>query len=404
MTLVWALAFAFTIAVALPAHSQQMPDPSQMSGVPLPSPELAAGTMTIRVVRGSLSNNIAGQRVDLVVQGGAARAGTTDASGRAEFAGLSPGQQVRASTVVDGQRIESQLIAMPAQGGVRVMLFATDATDATDAANAGREAESARLRAAPAGRGIVVLGGETRFIVEQADESLSVFYILEIVNTARTPVDPGGPLLIDLPTGATGATLLTGSTPQATVGGTRVTVTGPFAPGKTSLQVGYGLPYRGARVQIQQTFPAALTQLAVAGETTGGVTMTSAQFAATRDMNADGRLFKVGNGDGLAAGATLTLVFDNLRHHARWPRFTAFGAAVAIMVIGLLLAFRRAAPAAGRTPREALAAERDARLAEIDALEARWRAGAVGDEAYHAERQGIVASLEDVYAAIDAQG
>src|SRR5690606_711814 len=124
---------------------------------------------------GSLSNNIQGQAVELTIAGGATRSATTDDAGRAEFTGLTPGQQVQASTVVDGTRLESQSIAMPAQGGIRVMLFASsepiEPIEPTEP-----------IEPVP---GSVVLGAESRFIVEQGDESLSVFYILEIVNTAR---------------------------------------------------------------------------------------------------------------------------------------------------------------------------------------------------------------------------
>ncbi|MDQ3170564.1 MAG: hypothetical protein M3Q55_10550 [Acidobacteriota bacterium] len=384
----------------MPVGAQQMPDPSQMSGVPLPSPELSTGTMTVRVVRGSLSNNLPGQRVELAVEGQSnPRVGTTDAAGRAEFTGLRAGQVVQAAATVGGERIESQRITLPSSGGIRVMLFVPETRGP-----ARPEPTNPRTSDGPAERGIVVLGGETRFIVEQGDESLRVFYILEIVNTARAPVDVGGPLLFDLPTGATSATLLAGSTPQAMVGGTRVTVTGPFAPGKTSLQVGYSLAYRGPRVVIEQSLPAALPQLAVAGETTGGVTMTSTQFAATRDMNADGRTFKVGNGDTLAAGQSIVLEFNNLPHHARWPRYTAFGAAVAIVVIGLLIGFRRGPAPTALTPRDALLASREARFGELAALDARRRDGTIADVAYRAQRERVMSSLEDVYAAIDAQG
>lgn len=368
-----------------------MPDPSQMSGVPLPSPELSTGTMTVRVVRGSLSNNLPNQRVELSVQGQSnPRIETTDASGRAQFTLLRPGQVVQAAAIIDGARIESQPITIPASGGIRVMLFVPDAPAAP---------ASPADPASPASRGSVVLGGETRFIVEQGDESLSVFYILEILNTARVPVDTGGPLLFDLPTGAVGAALLPGSTPQATVGGTRVTVTGPFAPGKTSLQIAYGFPYRGARATIAQVMPAPLTQVAVAGETTNGVTMRSGQFAATRDMNADGRMFMVGNGDSLPAGGTLTVIFDNLPHHPRWPRFLAFGAAVAIMAIGLLAGFGGRAAAPDTAP----GAAREALLAEFDALEARRRSGGIDDAAYHDARVRLVSALEDVDGAADAR-
>lgn len=396
--LCWVLvlgAMCLVLAAGVASGQVAMPDPAQMSGVPLPSGELAVGTITVRVVRGTVSNNIPNQKVELVV-GGAPREGSTGASGRAEFAGLRPGDRVQAFTTVDGTRLESQVITMPAQGGIRVMLVATDG------AAAARKEDDARLREAPAERGMVVFGGESRFIVERGDESLNVFYVLEIVNTSRTPVATDGPLIFDLPSGAIGVTLLEGSTPQATVGGSRVTVTAPFAPGKTPLQIAFELPYRGSRVTIEQRLPAALPQLAVAGETTGGVRMSSKLFTASRDMDSDGRTFVIGNGAGLPAGGELTLMFDGLPHHARWPRFAALGLAVAIMIAGLVVGFRRA-PAAEQSNRERLLESRSARFAELEALEARRRAGTVTDDAYAAERHRLTAALEDLYTALDGQ-
>lgn len=397
MTRLRALVSLCLLAVALPAYAQVgMPDPSQMSGVPLPSPELATGTITVRVVRGSLGNNIQGQLVSLAIDGGQPREATTDSAGRAEFSGLTPGQQVQATALVDGTRLDSQRIAVPSQGGVRVMLFAPAGAATTEAA-------VPSISATPI-PGTVVFGGESRFIVEQGDEALNVFYIIEILNTARAPVDPGGPLLFDLPSGATGATLLPGSTAQATVGGTRVTVTAPFAPGKTSLQIAYTLPVRGSRVTIEQSLPAALPQLAVAGETTGGVTMRSSLFNASRDMSTEGRTFMVGNGPGLPAGGTLTLTFDRLPHHPRWPRFAAFAAAVLIMVVGLVAGFSGGRDGQGfKSNRDALIAAREARFAELGALDAKKAAGALSETQYHEARAGIVAALEDIYAALDEQ-
>jgi hypothetical protein len=264
----------------------------------------------------------------------------------------------------------------------------------------GSAADSAVASAVPV-PGLVVLGGESRFIVERGDEALNVFYVLEIVNTAGAPVVTEDPLIFDLPSGARSATLLEGSTPQATVGGSRVTVTGPFAPGKTPLQIAYVLPHRGPDVTIKQRLPAALPRLAVAGETTGGVTMSSAQFEASREMSADARVFTVGNGPGLPAGGTVTISFAGLPHHSRWPRFAALGAAVAIMIGGLVLGFRR--PPASRTHsnHERLIESRAARFAELEALERRNREGLIDAAAYAAERRDLIAALEDIYAALD---
>src|SRR6516162_4541745 len=59
----------------------QMPDPKQMSGIPRPVDDLPAGSISVRLIRGSLSNNIAGHPVDLRVAG-KVRTVKTDDNGR----------------------------------------------------------------------------------------------------------------------------------------------------------------------------------------------------------------------------------------------------------------------------------------------------------------------------------
>ena len=61
-------------------------------------------------------------------------------------------------------------------------------------------------------------------------------------------MDIGGPLIFDLPREARGATLMEGSSPQATANGPRITVTGPFAPG---VDGGAG----GVRAAVQRRRP-----------------------------------------------------------------------------------------------------------------------------------------------------
>ena len=52
-----------------------------------------------------------------------------------------------------------------------------------------RQSRRGRPRRRPS-VGHVVLGEQTRFVFEMGDEALNVFNILQIVNTARTPVQP----------------------------------------------------------------------------------------------------------------------------------------------------------------------------------------------------------------------
>ena len=106
------------------APGAQMPDAKQMSGIPLPVGDLAVGTVTVRVVRGTMANVVADHPVELS-GGSSPTIARTNESGRAEFSGLRPGMRVTATTTVDGERLASQEFTVPATGGVRVALVAT---------------------------------------------------------------------------------------------------------------------------------------------------------------------------------------------------------------------------------------------------------------------------------------
>src|SRR5712671_6386150 len=68
----------------------QMPDPKQMSGIPRPVTDLPDGSISVRVIRGELSNNITNQPVELRV-GGKVLTAKTDEGGRAQFDKVTPG-------------------------------------------------------------------------------------------------------------------------------------------------------------------------------------------------------------------------------------------------------------------------------------------------------------------------
>jgi hypothetical protein len=186
-------AIGLRLGAAAAAAQINMPDPSQIAGVPLPAPELPPGTVSVRVVRERMGNNVSGQSVTLSV-GGARRTAVTDAQGRAEFASLPVAAAVVAETTVDGEALRSQEFTVPDRGGVRVALIAGVA--AARDREAAAAADAAKMPARP---GVVVFGGESRVIMEFQDDTLQVFYILEIANSARTPIDIGGPLIFSLP-------------------------------------------------------------------------------------------------------------------------------------------------------------------------------------------------------------
>jgi len=281
----------------------------------------------VRVIRGGFANNIADQPVEFTVDG-KSRTVKTDASGRSVVSGLKSGARVKVVAVVGTERLESRELTV-ADTGVRIVLVATDPEAVK------REAEDRRLAQGPAEKGLVVLGPESRVVLEFGSDRLEVFYIMQILNSARTPVDTGGPFLVDLPAEARGAGVLEGSSPKATVKGSHLTVTGPFAPGVTAVQVGFELPYSGGTARIEQRWPVQLQQLTVLVAQSGGLTLRSPQLAGTREVNDQGQAVILGSGPGVPPGSLVSLELSGLPHHAVWPRYLALSLAGAIAVLGI---------------------------------------------------------------------
>jgi hypothetical protein len=117
LAMVFLLLFS-SVAVAQP----MMMDPSKMSGISRPDPQVPAGTITVRLIRGQLSNRMTGVDVALVGADGKNYKQKTDDQGRATFAGLAaPGPYTAKAT--DGvEELASQPIELQSDMGSRVML------------------------------------------------------------------------------------------------------------------------------------------------------------------------------------------------------------------------------------------------------------------------------------------
>jgi hypothetical protein len=372
-----------------------MPDPSLIHGRAIPAPELAAGTVTVRVVREAIGNNIANEVVR-VRAGGVTRTASTDELGRAEFPNLPPGAEAVADATVGTEALVSQPFSIPRTGGLRVILVAGMA-----AAAERRKKEAEESASAPAARGTVVFGGDSRVMLQFSDDSLQVYYVLEIVNTARTKVDVGGPLTIVLPTAASGPTALEGSSPLAAVSRDRITITGPFPVGTTGVQVAYRLPYSTSEITIEQAWPVPIQRVAVAVEKVGSLAMSSAQVAETREIRTeDGDVFLLATGPALEAGRPLAVRLSNLPLHSRTPRNVALALALAVAGLGIWLGTRER----GREVRAALTRRREELLAQLTNLDLRRRGDAPDLERHASRRQRIVRDLERVYADLDQEG
>jgi hypothetical protein len=370
-----------------------MPDPKQMSGIPRPVDDLPNGAISVRLIRGSLSNNITGHPVDLHV-GPQVITVKTDENGRAEFKDFitgTSGATVKATADVDGEHLESQEFPAPTRGGIRLMLVATDPN-------------KKNVPPAPAVTGPVVLGEQSRFVMQPREEAVDIFYLLDIANNQTVPVNPPTPFVIDMPDGAAGTAIMDGSSPQASVKGARVTVEGPFQPGHTYVQIAATLPAESGSIEIAQKLPANLEQLAVVVKKLGpATTVQSPQLKEQREMPADGETFIAATGGPVSAGQPLQLVVDGVPHHSQAPRRIALAIAVAILAAGGWFASRPSGdPQAGAAERQRLIARREKLLNELARLEQDHRAGRGDARRYAPRREELITSLEAVYNALDS--
>lgn len=377
------------------ASGAQMPDPKRMSGMPLPVSDLPVGTVTVRLIRGQLTNPLPGETVELRGSGMTPKTAKSDESGRAQFAGLTPGTRVKASTTINGERIESQEFDVPPAGGIRLMLVATGRETET------RAEEDRTLAQSSAVPGTVVLGQESRFVIEVGDDGLNVFNILQIVNSGSTPVQTSAPLVFELPEDATGAGLMEGSTKNAVAEKGRIKVTGPFQPGNTVVQFAYTLPVSGGTMTVCQKLPAQMTQFTILAQKVGNMQLSSPQMREHREMSAEGQAYLLGRGPAVNAGETIAITLTGLPHEPTWPRYLALTLAVAILAAGAIAARSRGPAPDTASRRRKLHADRDRLLGQLAGLEDERRQGAIDEHRYAARRRDLLASLEGVYAQLD---
>ena len=387
----WARASALLVCVA-GAVLWAQPDPRQMSGIPRPDPNLADGLITVRVIRGTFANNVPDHPVELLA-GDTVSTAETDREGRAAFTSLSPGSQVRVATTLDGERLVSQPFATPGRGGVAVLLVGVTGGDGGD--------PIASVVARP---GRVTLGQDSRILIELGEETLEVYYLLDVLNVADGPVEPQRPFELTLPSGAQAGTVLQGSTPRTIVDGARVSVSGAFAPGVTPVRVAYILPYSSGSLVLSQTFPADFDQLLVFVEKWGAMDVASALIDRRGEMAADatgGFPLLWGGGVRVPAGQPVVLELSGLPHHSGWPRIIALslsGLIVAVSVWG------------GRGPGggdidarrvEVLQTRREKLFDDLVKTEQQHRHGMIGPTRYGTRRAELVAQLERVLRDLD---
>ncbi len=100
-----------------------MIDPSRMSGIPRPDPNIPVGTITVRVIRGDLTHNMVGVDVTLTDgEGHRLSAKTEGETARATFSGLTGGPYIAHAKDAEGVELTSQSIELQPNAGIATML------------------------------------------------------------------------------------------------------------------------------------------------------------------------------------------------------------------------------------------------------------------------------------------
>jgi hypothetical protein len=251
--------------------------------------------------------------------------------------------------------------------------------------------------------GNVVLGDQTRVIVDHTDGALQIYYILDIRNTARAPVNPPSAVVVELPSGALTATVLAGA-PQAVALGDHVTITGPFKPGQTPVELAYRIPVDSGTVSVDQKMPLPVPGLAVLMEKVGDTALSSPQLPNVQERVFEGERYVLAQGPAIPAGGTLSLEFSGLPHHSPVPRRIALGLVALILGAAVWAAARKPTPASNAGRVKQLTGKREKIFSELVRLEQQRRSGSVEAAKYAERRPALIAQLERVYRDLDAEG
>jgi hypothetical protein len=381
--------------------SAQMPDPRRMSGQVLPAGDLPIGSITVRIIRQTMANAVPGITVELHGAGEVRRA-VTGAQGRAQFDGLPVGARIHVVAVVDGERLESIEFPVPGSGGARTLLAA-----GVGAGTPGNSAAPSTPAPAPGARaaspGTIVLGADTRFAIEFQDDQLTAFYLLEFVNRSSAPVSPATPIVIHLPSDASGASLMQGASPQTSIAGSRVSMAGPFPPGVTQVPIAFRIERWPANWTLEQRFPVPLENVAIAAQKLTGMTLESPQATTVRETSFQGLPYLVAIGNGIAAGTPLTVTLRGLPHRSQTPLYLALAIAIGLVAWGLWAARTALRPEEAARRRQ-LEARRLRGLSALAALDEQMRAGAIDAGSYTDKRAVLLSELERIYRELDAMG
>ena len=141
---VWVLVVGAMLLSAVPSAAR-MPDLRQMNGMALPSADLPDGSVSVRVVKQALGNNVVGTMVT-VAGDGVTDSAPTDESGRAIFAGLGAGKTLVGLNVATRRRTFGEAHAVYLSGNGPLVAVLQEALTRDELARVGNTERKGSIR------------------------------------------------------------------------------------------------------------------------------------------------------------------------------------------------------------------------------------------------------------------
>lgn len=409
-----------------PVQAQGMGDTNaNMATRPLNAPELPAGTVSVRVGRGSLSNTAVGVEViaDVVDTDGNAQKLTakTGPDGRALFKDLPADAHFQAQTTVDGQILKTADFPVPREGGARLILVSAGTGEqggeqalppghegmmkgsGDQALPPGHEGMMQAMRgdaphATPKERtndlSVLRVGAGSRIVLDLREEALVVMEELVLENTSDKIFEPGPHgLALPIPDGGKEAEVIPGGVPLKAEGSS-VAVTGGIPPLTSGMPVRarFGMTiatHNHGEIDIRQPVPMGLPTPLLFVPDNLGLTVQAAGLHEMPPQTDDAKnVIHIFQLPSVATAGILRFTVAGLpvRSHIAT---TVVGLLFFVLVLGGIFLMAR-----GRGPNAPSADARDKLLDEL----AEWeRARRDGGKASEAKRTQLLADLRQSY-------
>jgi hypothetical protein len=384
---------------------------ADMATRPLSAPELPTGTVSVRIGRGSLSNNAVGLEVtaNVMAADGKVQKLTTKTGpdGRALFKDLPVGAHFQAQVTVDGQALKTADFPVPSEGGTRLILVSagTGAEAAPDeqAMPPGHEGMMQAMRGdAPHATSkertgdvsALRMGPGSRLVLDLREDSLVVMEELVLENTSDKIFQPGpNGLMLPVPDGGKDVEIIPGGVPLKAEGSS-VAVTGGIPPVTSGMPVrarfGMTIAARNrGEIEIRQPVPMGLPTPLLFVPDNLGLTVQAAGLREmppqTDDAKSVVHIFELPS---VPNGGILRFTVTGM------PTRSHTGQAVAGMLFFLVVLGGVFLMARGRSPNAPSADTRGKLLDEL----AEWeRARLAGDKVPEDKRTQLLADLRQSY-------